>query len=296
MNKELLKQIKQDFLEGKITLRSVALKYDIDRDKLRAMLENEMTQQEEKECFRERMKLNRSSSKIPLNKQMEDMVISILNGEITAKKASEMYNIDAETIRRKIVEFVQKNPQYLKRYFVYRDKSAIDYENINFKGLIIHMLKNDMSQSEIAEEYEIPARTISREVEKIGESKEENDIKLYNIAKICADRKMRKQKLSKYEMDLYARVLDELFPNIPVININEKTPVEREIQRLEEFLQEVQLYHSQNMTAEQIARKMGTSISTIRRNKLKLEELKKQEAYKKEVGNLKEKLTDMNER
>lgn len=296
MDKDTLKQIKQDIMDGKVTLRSAALQHGIDRDKLREMLEGEMTQQAESERFRERMKLNRSSSSIPLDEQMEEMVTSILKGEITAKEASEKYHIYTETIRRKIDEFVQKDPQYLKLYFAYRNKSAIDYGNINFKGLIVYMLRHDMSQSEIAEEYGIPARTVSREVEKLGESEEEKDIKLYNIAKICADRKMRKQKLSRYEMDLYAKVLDELFPNIPVINFDDKTPTELEIERLEKFLAEVQMYHSQNMTAEQVAQKMGTSVSTIRRNKLKLEELKRQEAYRKEVENLNVESPDMGEK
>lgn len=296
MDKDTLKQIKQDIMDGKVTLRSAALQYGIDRDKLKKLLEEEMTQKAESERFRERMKLNRSSSSIPLDEQMEEMVTSILKGEITAKKASERYHIDTETIRRKIDEFVQKDPQYLKLYFAYRNKSSIDYGNINFKGLIVYMLRHDMSQSEIAEEYKIPVRTVSREIEKLGESKEEKDVKLYNIAKICADRKMRRQKLSRYEADLYAKVLDELFPNIPVINFDDKTSTELEIERLEKFLAQVQIYYSQDMTAEQIAEKMGTSVSTIRRNKLKLEELKRQEAYKKEAENSNVKSPDMGEK
>ena len=296
MDKDTLKQIKQDIMDGKVTLRSAALQHGIDRDKLREMLEGEMTQQAESERFRERMKLNRSSSSIPLDEQMEEMVTSILKGEITAKEASERYHIYTETIRRKNDEFVQKDPQYLKLYFAYRNKSAIDYGSINFKGLIVYMLRHDMSQSEIAEEYGIPARTVSREIEKLGESEAEKDVKLYNIAKICADRKMRRQKLSRYEADLYAKVLDELFPNIPVINFDDKTSTELEIERLEKFLAQVQIYYSQDMTAEQIAQKMGTSVSTIRRNKLKLEELKRQETYKKEAENSNVKSPDMGEK
>lgn len=285
MNPDTLKQIKQDIIDGKITLRAVASQYGIDRDKLKAMIEADITDKTESELFRERMKLNRKSSEIPLDEQIEEMVISILKGEITAKEASSKYHIDTETIRRKINEFVQKDKRYLKLYFQYHSKSAIDYKNINFRGLIVHMIRNDMSQSEVAEEYQIPARTISREVEKLSESKDEKDEKLYNIAKICADKKMKKQSLSKYEVDLYNKMLDELFPDISVININSKSQTELEIERLEAFLKQVEDYHTQGMTAEQIAEKMETSISTIRRNKLKLEEMKRQEEYKSKVEN-----------
>lgn len=43
MDKDTLKQIKQDIMDGKVTLRSAALQHGIDRDKLREMLEGEMT-------------------------------------------------------------------------------------------------------------------------------------------------------------------------------------------------------------------------------------------------------------
>lgn len=283
MDAYTLKRIKQEIMDGKTSLRSAAVQYGIDRDKLKTMLEGEIVEQTESNRFRERMRLNRASSAIALDKEIESMVISVLKGDITAKQAGDLLHINTETMRRKIDEFVQKDKKYLRLYLDYRSKSAIDYGRINFKGLIVYMLKHDMSQTEVADEYVIPARTISREIEKLGESSEEKDVKLYNIAKICADRKMRKQKLSRYESDLYSKMLDELFPNIPVIDFDNKSPLELEIERLEKFCKQVELYQSQKMTAEQIAKKMNTSISTIRRNKLKLQELKRQKEYKSDL-------------
>ena len=52
MDKDTLKQIKQDIMDGKVTLRSAALQYGIDRDKLKKLLEEEMTQKAESERFR----------------------------------------------------------------------------------------------------------------------------------------------------------------------------------------------------------------------------------------------------
>lgn len=276
MDADIIKQIKKDIMDGKMTLRSAASHYGIGKDTLKKMLEHEITDQTERERFRERMKINRcNSSTIRLDEKTEEIIISILKGEMTAKEASKKYHIDTETIRRKMNELVEKDSKYLKLYLKYCNKSAIDYGKINFKGLIIYMLRKDMSQSEIAEEYEIPARTISREVEKLGESEDEKDIKLYNIAKIYADKKMRKQRLTTYESQLYNKILDELFPDIPIIDLDAKSQNEIEIERLENFLRQVQMYQAQNISAEQIAKKMETSVSTIRRNRLKLEELKR---------------------
>jgi len=205
---------------------------------------------------------------------MKSIVMQILKGEMTAEQAKTQYQIDRETIRRKINEFVQEDSNFLREYVDYQNRKGYDYGKINFKGLIIYIIRNDLSQSEAAKDLNIPSRTISRELEKLGESEEEKDIKLYEIAKICAERKMKRIPLNEFEKALYNRLLDEMFGDVPVIDIELKSKTELEIERLEEFMKEVQYLQGQGKTAKQIASEMHTSISTIRRNRLKLEELK----------------------
>lgn len=205
---------------------------------------------------------------------MKSIVMQILKGEMTAEQAKTQYQIDRETIRRKINEFVQEDSNFLREYVDYQNRKGYDYGKINFKGLIIYIIRNDLSQSEAAKDLNIPSRTISRELEKLGESEEEKDIKLYEIAKICAERKMKRIPLNEFEKALYTRLLDEMFGDVPVIDIELKSKTELEIERLEEFMKEVQYLQGQGKTAKQIVSEMHTSISTIRRNRLKLEELK----------------------
>lgn len=209
--------------------------------------------------------------------------MQILKGEITAKQAKAQYQIDGETIRRKINEFVQEDSSFLKEYIAYQNRKGYDYGKINFKGLFVYIIRNDLSQSEAARELDIPSRTISRELEKLGESEEPKDIKLYEIAKICAERKMKRIPLNEFEKALYTRLLDEMFGDIPVIDMNMKSKTEQEIERLEEFMKAVQCLQEQGKTAEQVADAMQTSISTIRRNRLKLEELKNTKQMREQI-------------
>lgn len=280
MSEEELRKIRQEIIDGNYTLRGAAKKLHIDRRTLEKLINNLSDEGQNQgnptaaEEFRKKLKENYGSSRLPLDGNMEKIIIAILNGEITAKQAHIIYGIDRETIRRNINALVQKDPAYLKAYFKYCSKSKIDYGKINFKGLIVHMLKNDMSQSEMAREYNIPARTISREVSKLSESSDPKDLELYRLAKECARKKMEREDLTEEEIMQHRALLNRLFPNIEIIENNKKSNKELEIEQLERFLDVVKSYEAKGMTQQEIAKAMNVSISTIRRRKLRLEELK----------------------
>lgn len=284
MDKKELQEVKQKILLGEISLRQAAKQLGMDRDKLKKLIESEVQESEEANEFKERLKYNKANSTaIELDDFMKALVKCILRGDITAEEASRQHHIDTETIRRKINEFVETDSSFLKEYIDYQNKKGYDYGNINFKGLIVYLIRHDLSQSEAASTFGIPSRTISREIEKLGKSEVPEEVKLYEIAKICAEKKMKRVPLLELEKTLYARLMDEMFGEIPVIDINMKSKKDLEIERLEEFEKQVQYFQSQGLTAEQVAEKMEVSVSTIRRNHLKLEELKSTKRMKGEI-------------
>lgn len=254
----------------------------MDRDRLKQLLEDELQDEAEATSFKERLRYNHArGSAIELDSFMKDIVISIFKGEMTAKQVKQQYGIDKETIRRKINEFVQTDKSFLREYIAYENKKGHDYEYINFIGLIAEMIKSDVSQSQIADEFGIPNRVISREIEKLGKSEEPEEVKLYDIAKICAEKKMKGIKLTRFEKALYGRLVDEMFGDVPIMN--ERSRIDLEIERLEEFLTQVAELRAQGLTVQQAAKQLNTSVSTIRRNKLKLEELKNKKKIKAEL-------------
>lgn len=260
----------------------------IDREKLKELLENELQGENEASSFRERLRYNQANSiAIELDSFMRSIIINILKGKTTAKAVEAQYGIDSETIRYKINEFMQSNKNFLREYIAYLNKKGHDYEYINFTGLIAEMIKSDMSQSEMAREFGIPSRVISREIEKLGKSDEPEEVKLYDIAKIYADKKMRRIPLSRFERALYTRLVDEMFGDVPIINERSRTDIE--IERLEAFMRQVQEYRDQGLTVEQVAEELETSVSTIRRNRLKLEELKNKKRIQAELESSEEK-------
>ena len=240
------------------------------------MAEKQLKEQPNKaQAFREQLRHNKgNSATVVLDERIKIMVKRILRGEISAKQAEIEYQIDRETIRRKIHQLIQEDKSLLAEYMEYLKKSGNDYSRINFRGLIIFMIRQNLSQSQIAAQYNIPARTVSRELEKIGLSDDEKDRKLYQIAKGYAKKKMRREIISDKEAQKYAITLNELFGEVEIIKIDESSKDEKEIIELEKFVAEVEKNKARGMTMKEIASTMGVSISAIRRKELKLLELK----------------------
>ena len=273
-----LEEAKQQLLSGKRTLRNLSEELNIDRDKLKNMISN-VCNEEEKQIMESALVNNQeNSARLELDGTLKDVVIQILKGEISARKASDIYGMDRETLRRKALELANSSPDFIQKYIKYKSRRG-DYSAINFRRLFIIMIENDMSQTEIANEYSIPHRTMSRELEKIGKSDLEYDKKIYNIAKIYAQKRMKREKLSIFEKRLYENIIGEIQGDIPQNIILE---IEDPIKKLEDFLTQVQSLKDEGLTMQKIADEMNTSISTIKRNKLKLEELKQIQKGKEE--------------
>lgn len=250
------------------------------------MLENQITEPTQAESFRARLKYNKANSAtIELDDKIKAIVTRILKGQISAREAEGIYNIDRETIKRKMNQLVKEDSSLLEDYMQYLDKSKKDYSEINFTGLLVHMINQNLSQSEIAEKYQLPARTVSRELNKLKNSEDEKELQLYDIAKKYAKRKMRREVITDTEIESYRHALDELFGEIEIINPNEVKKEGSKLHELETFLEMVEGYKEQKMTMAEISDKTGVSVSKITRDKFKIEELRNKEKFEqKEEG------------
>ena len=200
--------------------------------------------------------------------------------------AKELYlrdgeNIDLQTLKENIVDYVNaSNDDELKRHYIeYEARRHPDYSHINFKALFIEMIKDETSQTAIAGKYGIPPRTVSRELAKL-----ENDAEyktLYETAKELARRKMQKgnskNKGSVFEpLELILiRAMLENYDEGEVIISNSKTEAEKKYEKAKRLLGQVE---ELGTTKKESAKKLGVSISTIRRAG------KTVEAYEKLIG------------
>lgn len=213
------------------------------------------------------------------------IVKNLLEGKIkTLNEAKELYvktgeDIDSQTFKEKIVDYINSSADdELKReYIEYEARRHPDYSHINFKALIIEMIKDEASQTEMAARYGIPPRTISRELAKLENDEEYKTI--YATAKELARRKMQKgQKEDSLYQPLERILIQDMLENYDegeVIISNPKTEAQKKYEKAKSVVEQVDALGT---TQKNAAKELGVSISTIKRA------YKTIEAYEKLTG------------
>lgn len=212
-----------------------------------------------------------------IEKLIEQKCRLILDGKLGIVEASMQLGMHKQTFHKKLVEYINgtDDMELKRKYITHQEERNPDYSFINFKALFIEMVNEEVSQSELAKRYGIPARTVSRELEKL--KNEEGYETLYAMAKVMADRMMKRQGFSDYERFLMQANLDALDEG-PVIVNNSISKEEREYNRAKELLEKASTIKG---TKEEIAKSLGVGVSTLRRAKRKIDEYEKKQEMKK---------------
>lgn len=274
-------------LDGE-SVREAGKKYGIDRKTFAKRCKERFPEDSE-----QMRKLRKVLSHNKTNIQKKDVdeerlgriVKNLLEGKIkTLNEAKELYvktgeDIDSQTFKEKIVDYINSSvDDELKReYIEYEARRHPDYSHINFKALIIEMIKDEASQTEMAARYGIPPRTISRELAKLENDEEYKTI--YATAKELARRKMQKgQKEDSLYQPLERILIQDMLENYDegeVIISNPKTEAEKKYEKAKSLVEQVDALGT---TQRNAAKELGVSISTIKRA------YKTIEAYEKLTG------------
>lgn len=278
MKEDLFEKILKELLNGK-SLRELQEKYHFDRKKFKERIDREyqvgtpQREQIEKQLFEN--KKNSTTVNIP-KEELEKQTLKVIQGKALLEEAAKECGVYIQTFREKMLEYINgSNDDELKRKYVeYQSRINPDYSFINFKALFIEMLKSDMSQSEIAKVYGIPARTVSRELEKFKTSKEFEEI--YKMAKESAERKVTRKPFTEHERILMDLILNKYKEGTVIIS-DAISKEEREYKTAKELLEKAQNIEGTN---QEKAKTLGISVSSLRRAKIKVEQyenLKKDE-------------------
>ena len=268
-NKENEKIVLLKFLKGD-SLRKLSAEYGIDRERISQGLREIFEEYpEELEVFDKIVESRKASTTVKIeNAELENIVRKVLFEGMTQKDAYESLGLDAETFRIKMMQVINKNRKYRTIYTQKEAKRRPDYSFINFKALLLEMIRNGKNQSEIGSEYGIPARRISREVENLPEE----DALLKKVCKMHAKISWRRLKDYKLEPDekVLIDVVMEAYSDYrePIIIDNPKPQQDVELEKLERILE---IADSVQGTNAEKANAAGVSVSTLRRAKIKHE-------------------------
>lgn len=279
MDKEIFMKAFEEFLNGK-SVRKIEEEYHINRDTfVRICRENLPEGSKRRQEFEERLIHNKELSKVEIPEEdIRGAFFQLINGTKGLMDVALEIGVHYQTLREKIVEFVNnsQSEEIKRRYIEYKQKTNPDYSFINFKALFIEMLKDDVSQSEIARRYAIPPRTVSRELDKLKD--DEYYETLYKICKEHSERKMKRKKFTEFETYLIGNQLN-MYDEGKVI-IDDSIPKEK----IEYLKQKKMLERADSIegTNKDKADSLGISVSSLRRMRIRVEEYEKLEEQKDE--------------
>jgi hypothetical protein len=276
MNEENLNidLILDDILNGKITLREASKRYGYSRDFWRNQLNKKYAGDNQKiKLIKKVMKENRASSTLEIDeKKLEEVFLKVMNNEMKLQEAQDKLGIsDIGTLRQKFYEFAKgsKKENMAEKYREYVSNGRNDYTYINFRVLAIEMIRNNFSQLELSEYTGIPARTISREFEKLSN---DEDTRLYDLLKDFGYKKMHRHRFSNDELLNYDRILMSYEADHPeLLETNTKSKTEEKEEREDYLVEEEKKLKAQGLTQKEIAQRLGTSVSGLRRARLSKE-------------------------
>lgn len=270
-----------NFLEliknGKISIREASRRSGFTRDYLRKKLNDKYgVDSLALESLQATVDKNKASSRVEIDPQLlEDILLRTISGKITLSQArEEIGNIDMATLKECFLRFIQdnrNNEELLMKYRQYRRKeNSIDITKLNYRLLAIQMLKQRISQSDIAKQIGVTPRTISRKFE---EFKNDEDQSLYHMVKFYNHKIMRRQKLTAYEemiLGLGIREYEEKHPEL--LEQTTKSQAEEKLEKIRTLVAKADDLKQEGLTQAQIATQLGTSISSLRRARIFLQE------------------------
>lgn len=262
-----IEEVIDEIING-MSLREAGRKYQIDRESLKdKCMEYFKTNPEKLASFEQAVKNNKVNSttiSIP-DETLKSICINLCDKKDNIRAIAIRMKIDEDTLKEKLFQFLSKpeNLVLAHKYIAYQATLHPDYSYINFKALIVEMIKNNMSQSQIAVEYGIPARTLSRELEKLKQ--EEGYEKLYDICKEYSYRKMKRKPFTEFEQLLMQAVVEEYSDEGTILVDG---GMDKRKMQYEKAKKNIELADNIQGTEKDKADALGISVSTLRRNKI----------------------------
>ncbi len=280
MVKDVFDEILKKCLEG-CSLRELSKKYNFDRNKFIERLKREYPEgSKERQSIEKQLVENKKNSTLKEveKNQLEELTQDVIEGKILMRDAAAECGLFIQTFREKMEGYINSsnNVDLQKKYIEYRSKREGDYSWINFKALLIKMIKTNSSQTQLAETYGIPARTVSRELAKLKDDEKYED--LYEIAKKFSKKNFEHELISDDEVKEADKILKKYHEGSIIIS-NSISKEEKEYLKDKKLLEDAEKIPG---TQKEKATKLGVGVSTLRRAKIRTEQYEKEKKIKQD--------------
>lgn len=227
--------------------------------------------------FKESLKVEREKSgEIIITEQLQNLLIELMKGNISKKELMERTHIgDKGTVELKIQEVVTQNPELKPLYNDYIDRKNENFEGYIFRAEAIEMLRNDYSQSFMAEKIGVSRRGFSGKIKKLQEKNSDNI--LGKLLKEHAERKMKKLTIDDDVLLAINISLDEYEQQYPVglARYEKRNTLEIRRDNLQKVVSLIEGLRQDGTTLKELNERKIISEATYRRYKMELDELSK---------------------
>lgn len=200
---------------------------------------------------------------IEVNEQkFEELVEKVIENEITRVELASMLQTDIRTLYNRI--YNMKNMELLAKYLEQYPYKPKENKNINYRNLIIELIKNNQRVLDIQMKYEIAERTYRRNIEKM----KLQDPKLYNIYKNYIRGNIQDDEM-------------EYIIQLPVGKVcnTKKSEKERQVELLNIFATYNRL-KEKGMPEDEILLEMKETKRSLKRKRDELDRIQKSEQFK----------------
>lgn len=227
--------------------------------------------------FKESLKVEREKSgEIIITEQLQNLLIELMKGNISKKELMERTHIgDKGTVELKIQEVVTQNPELKPLYNDYIARKSENFEGYIFRAEAIEMLRNDYSQSFMAEKIGVSRRGFSGKIKKLQEKNSDNI--LGKLLKEHAERKMKKLTIDDDVLLAINISLDEYEQQYPVglARYEKRNTLEIRRDNLQKVVSLIDGLRQDGISLKELSERKIISEATYRRYKMELDELSK---------------------
>ena len=231
--------------------------------------------------FKESLTVMRENSgKIIITDPLKNLLIDLMKGNISKNEVMNLTGIgDKNTVEIKIQELVTENPGLKLLYEEYMSRKSTNFNGYNFRPEAIQMLRNDYSQSVMAERINVSRRTYSTKMKKLAEQNENNIFG--KLLSQHAERQMKRQKVSEAELVRINLELDRYEEQNPtgIVRYEQKNSIELRMENVSRVIETIEVLLNSGYTLKQLNEEGIISESSYRK-------------YREEAMNLSKILTD----
>lgn len=187
--------------------------------------------------------------------EFEQYILEVINGEKSRVQITKELETDYRTLNKKIQLLSIDNPELYLRFIQKYPYKPREITTVPIRKAVYEFLTTGIDMEELAKKYQIGVRTLSRKINALGKSKNDEDVNLYHLCKELAYNKAHSKPNSP-----------ELLYAISKLEIEPEEKKQDDIEKRRQYLLSLEKQYQelcQTMSKTEAAQQMGYTTNRL---------------------------------